>query len=317
MKSIPCVAINGGLGNQLFQWCYAHTLREDRRFKLYKIFESQDFTGQLHYQLGSLESKCHHINQADVNKVSRALCNFLFELMNRLWHFKLFRKVAHHLGYLRESPKKDDVQNTERFPNHTSRFAYGYFQSVDTVLKSDILEDELKLFLTPLADEVVRRLGLKNQSFDVVHVRRYPIENMRKVDIGNLGLKYYQEWIEKTKTTNLVVLCKDIREVKSLLRIYTEVTVLDNNSLNPWESLALMSKSRKCLSSNSTLSWWGAFLCHKNGGESHLPSQWSYWNNVNTHKLYFDGCKIQESIWDTSSWFDPTCINPRTGKMLQ
>jgi hypothetical protein len=31
--------------------------------------------------------------------------------------------------------------------------------------------------------------------------------------------------------------------------------------------------------------------------------------------LHFDGCKIQESIWDTSAWFDSTCVNPKTGKI--
>ena len=316
MKSIPVVAINGGLGNQLFQWCYAHTLREDRRFRLHKIFESNDFTGQLHYQLRNLEFKCHHINEENDNPVAIALRSSTFRLMNSLWRYPLFRRVAHYLGYLRESPKENDLQNTEKFSNHASRYAYGYFQSVDTVLKSAILENELDTLLAPLAEKVLKSLGLENNSYDVVHVRKYPIQNMRRVDIGNLSLEYYKGWIEKMDTTNLIALCKDLKEVESLLKIYPNVTVLDNNSLDPWESLAVMSKARKSLSSNSTLSWWGAFMCYRNGGEAHLPSQWSYWNNVSAFKLHFDGCKIQESIWDTSAWFDPTCVNPKTGKMV-
>jgi hypothetical protein len=315
MKSIPVVAINGGLGNQLFQWCYAHTLREDRRFKIHKNFESNDFSGQLHFQLRSLELKCHHIYEENQNPVTRALHRSIFKLMNSLWHYPLFRKVAHYLGYLRESPKKDDLQNAGRFSNHATRYAYGYFQSVDTVLKSAILEDEIDTLIAPLAEIVLKSLRLENNSYDVVHVRKYPIQNMRKVDIGNLSVEYYRGWIGKMDTTNLIALCKELREVESLLKIYPNVTVLDKNSLDPWESLALMSKASKCLSSNSTLSWWGALLCYRNGGDVHLPSQWSYWNNVNAFKLHFDGCKIQESIWDTSAWFDSTCVNPKTGKI--
>jgi hypothetical protein len=220
------------------------------------------------------------------------------------------------IGYLRESPKKTDSQNAHDFSDRRILYAFGYFQNVETALQKSVLEEELENYIEAITHDVLDRLHLKAKNYDLVHVRKYPIRKMREVDLGNLSFDYYENWIDKVSTEKLIVLCKDFREAEFLLDRYPEILILDGSSVDPWEVIALMRNSQKCLSSNSTLSWWGAFLCMRNSGQAYLPSDWSYWGNVETEKLHFGSCNIQTSTWDISEHHDPTCIDPRTGKTI-
>lgn len=311
---IPTVAINGGLGNQLFQWFFAHSLNQ--QFRIDKVFDSYDFTGQLHYQLAEIENKCTHILKPASSKYIYKTQKFIFSILNRCWNFPHFRFALRFIGYLRESPKKTDSQNVHDFSDKQVLYAFGYFQNVQTALQETVLKEELEHFIDTISPSVLDRLNLEEKKYDLVHIRKYPIREMREVDLGNLSFEYYENWIDKVNTQNLIVLCKDFREAAFLLNKYTDILILDDSCVDPWEVIALMRNARNCLSSNSTLSWWGAFLCMRNSGQAYLPSDWSYWGNVETEKLHFDSCKIQTSTWDIREHYDPTCIDPRTGKSI-
>jgi hypothetical protein len=313
---IPTVAINGGLGNQLFQWFFAHSINQNQQFQIDKIFDSYDFTGQLHYQLAGLEGSCNHVLNPACGKRLNKARRLVFSILNRSWNYSSLRVALRAIGYLRESPKKTDPQNMDEFSDRRIFYAYGYFQNVQTALQSSLLENELEPYISAITNELLSRLGLAENEYDLVHVRKYPIHEMRQVDIGNLSLEYYQDWIDKVSSKKLIVLCKDFREAEFLLNKYPDISILDDSHVNPWEAIALMSRAQKCLSSNSTLSWWGALLCKRNFGEAYLPSDWSYWGNVETAKLHFESCKIQISRWDIGKHDDPTCIDPRTGKSI-
>lgn len=313
---IPTVAINGGLGNQLFQWFFAHSINQNQQFRIDKIFDSYDFTGQLHYQLAGLEGRCNHVLNPACGKRLNKARRLVFSILNRSWNYSSLRVALRAIGYLRESPKKTDPQNMDEFSDRRIFYAFGYFQNAQTALQSSLLENELEPYISDITNELLSRLGLAENEYDLVHVRKYPIREMRQVDIGNLSLEYYQDWIDKVSSKKLIVLCKDFREAEFLLNKYPDITILDDSHVDPWEAIALMSRAQKCLSSNSTLSWWGALLCKRNFGEAYLPSDWSYWGNVETVKLHFESCKIQISTWDIGKHDDPTCIDPRTGKSI-
>jgi hypothetical protein len=313
---IPTVAINGGLGNQLFQWFFAHTIMVDSKFKIDKIFDDFDYTGQLHYQLGELESQCHHVVNPGGSKYLSKAHKFFYTSLNRGWNYSIFRYLLRQIGYLRESPKKSDAQNSSVFGDRNLRYAFGYFQNTDSIRDTIIVDNELLKYIDLFSDNLLKRLNLLKGKYDVIHVRKYPIKTMRTVDIGNLSIEYYRNWIREVDAKNLVVLCKEYNEAERLLDTHPGAIILDNQTLNPWEAIALMSKARKTLSSNSTLGWWGALLCAKNLGDAYLPSDWSYWGNVDTHKLFFEGCKVFPSSWDLSEHVDQTCIDPRTGNMI-
>jgi hypothetical protein len=50
--------------------------------------------------------------------------------------------------------------------------------------------------------------------------------------------------------------------------------VLTPSETNAWETLSVITTAKKVISSNSTMSWWGAFIANKNGAEVFLPSRW-------------------------------------------
>lgn len=311
---IPIVAIHGGLGNQLFQWFYAHTIRKDQKFTIVRVFEKFDFSGQLHFQLDEIELRCSHVKTASRSKFLNYIRQLVSKTLNWAWNHPNLRLPLQVIGYLRESPKSSDPQNSNRFRNKRIRYAFGYFQSIESIRQTSVVESELLDYVDTLSDGLLKRLELKERKFDVIHVRKYPIQEIRQVDIGNLSIEYYANWIRKVEARDIIVLCKEYSEAEFLLRIIPDAIILDDRTVSPWEVISLMSKARKSLSSNSTLSWWGALLCAKNSGDAYLPSDWSYWGNIDTGKLHFNGCKIQVSQWDITQHIDLTCIDPHTGR---
>ena len=228
----------------------------------------------MHYQLAGLERQCNHVLNPAHGKRLNKTRRIIFSILNRSWNYSSLRVALRALGYLRESPKKTDPQNMEEFYDRRVFYAFGYFQNVQTALQNCLLENELEQYVTAIAQKLLSRLGLREKEYDLVHVRKYPIREMRQVDIGNLSFEYYQDWIDRVGSKKLIVLCKDFREAEFLLNNYPDIVILDDSHVNPWEAIALMSRAQKCLSSNSTLSWWGAFLCNRNSGEAYLPSDW-------------------------------------------
>jgi hypothetical protein len=92
-------------------------------------------------------------------------------------------------------------------------------------------------------------------------------------------------------------LTENREDAKELVKNLKPQLVLDKFDTTPWETLAIMYGASQFLGANSSLSWWGARLCSANGGEVWLPSQWSYWKNIDPMDYHFNGAKIVNASW--------------------
>ena len=290
----PIIAIKGGLGNQLFQWVYAHQISGNNDFRVNLFFSDDEINRR--FDLSRISRECSHVHSR-----SRKLLDFrpkiFLRAFDKLWDIRWSRKVAEVLGYVREDPRFDQ-QQTVKLPKKI-RYANGYFQSKAFISKaSPALEKELDLAVDFAAKSIFDKLSI-NRPYSVMHVRRGDYEQIffTPTIIGSLADDYFLKWRESNPNDYLILLVEDLQDATELIKLVKPQLMLDNMTTTAWDCIGLMAEADKVLASNSSLSWWGAWFCSKRGGVATLPSSWSYWGNVQTENFHFHGCKVSSSIW--------------------
>jgi len=299
----PIIALNGGLGNQLFQWFFAHTLESNRKFRIDCLFESVDTElGQREFRLEEVATRCTHINRDRKGKLKLSQFNRHWHLANHLWLIPGFRILLSKLGYFRENPNSEVAQSSS-MPD-PMRYAYGFFQNAEIV---DQAHSALEIELMPIINSKLRDL---KDNFDLetpytaIHVRRYITTGFRLTPIHfcNLSNDYFIDWAKRNVGQRIILLTESADQVGEIIKSVKPVLVLDASNSSPWDVLAIMAGAQQCLGSNSSLSWWGAKLCSIFGGQAWLPSNWSYWANVKTSAFHFKGVNLVNSVWDISGF---------------
>jgi Glycosyl transferase family 11 len=292
---IPIVIIKGGLGNQLFQWIYAHSLQEKVTF-----YPSRFHYGHhdkiMHFELEDLFQTCHHVLNAGAKSPSR---EYLSRAAEWLWSKGITRGVAQSfLRYQQEDPRDDQAQNVSKYLN--TWINSGYFQKNCYSEKSKgVVEREI----LPYVERVASKLLLTElipRSYSVLHIRTGAYSSHNASDpnfIGNLDEKYFLNNVDKLKAKFLVVLTENADHIPKLLKKIEPDLVLDAKQLDAWETLATMAFSESMIGANSSLSWWGAKLASLKGAETWLPANWSVWNNIDTKAYRFPNLKVLESSW--------------------
>jgi hypothetical protein len=291
----PIVVIKGGLGNQLFQWTYAHNLGSK-----YKFYPSRFHYGHhdkiMHLELNDMFAHCPHVLNGGVLSPSREQLSHLGEWM---WSKRLSKKAAEiFLGYYQEDPRNDQEQRSAR--DRKAWIYSGYFQKN---IYSSNSNSVVELEILPNAEKIGARLiesKLIPHQYSVVHIRsgNYLSQSAKDSNfIGNLDDRYFLENLDKLNASYLIVLTENANQIPKLLNKIKPDLVLDAHQLNAWETLATMTLSESMIGSNSSLSWWGAKLASLKGSNTWLPENWSAWNNINSTDYRFKNLQILESVW--------------------
>jgi len=303
MKGTPIVALNGGLGNQLFQWFFGHTLSRSGSFRTDLLFkEDEKSLGVSGPKMGEIFARCLHVERDSNNAVVQVAFKKLLHLANHMWGFPVFRGLLSLFGYYRENPNSQVAQSLN-IPNPI-RYAYGYFQNAQLMKQA---ENAIEVELLPIIQANLKLIKLKfdlETPYTVIHVRRYPTAGYKLTPIQfcNLSSNYFIDWATKNSGQRIILLTEYKTQITNLIDLLKPEIVLDSSQTSDWDVLTIMAGADKCLGSNSSLSWWGAQLCSKFGGQVWLPSNWSYWDNVNTKAFHFEGCYIAASDWDPSGF---------------
>lgn len=299
----PIIALNGGLGNQLFQWFFAHTLDSGKKFRIDCLFESIDSElGQREYRLEELAHRCSHINRdrKGVSKLSKF--ERLWHLANRLWLVPRFRFLLSKAGYFRECPNSEVAQSLS-MPD-PMRYAFGFFQNAEIIEQA---HSAIEIELIPIIKSNLKELKDKfdlQVPYTVIHIRRYITKGFKLTPIHfcNLSSDYFIDWATQNAGKRIILLTESADQVGEIINSLKPALVLDASNSSPWDVLAIMAGAEKCLGSNSSLSWWGAKLCSIFGGQAWLPSNWSYWDNVESSVFHFKGSNLVDSVWDLSEF---------------
>ena len=292
----PIVVFQGGLGNQLSQWSYAHSIVGSGFFLIDPLHNLHEVANR-NFELVDVCENCEHVLKDKKGHFKIPKSRFFYRFLDRLWEFKVIRAFVEVFGYIREDPRIDQEQS--RDISKVPRYAKGYFQKQANVEKvMSAVRIEIIPLVRRLLPDLIERFAL-TPGYTVFHVRRgdYEAAEFTPVNIGTLSDEFFIEGLHTVKPSNLVLLTENREDVSDLVIQLNPQLVLDKSETTPWETLAIIYGATKFLGSNSSLSWWGARLCLERGGDVWLPSQWSYWKNVNVGDFHFANCKIVDALW--------------------
>ena len=269
------VFLFGGLGNQLFQFAYAHHIARSLQTKVVLL----DATGRLRisrrFELEHLLTGCTHgVTGISLSTFSVLLAKFL----NLKTRMKMLFK-----------PQLIDGNISEKIPI----FNLGYYQDIKFIESVDqfILSDFTKLIC--IKSQKSQRSNKEGIQL-AAHIRRGDYDPDFH---GHLSVDYYSQIFSRLDYDNLVVHTDDIATANRLREDFPNSNVYGPADATAWDVLSDLANSDIVVAANSTLSWWGAWLCVQSGGLAYLPSIWFKREGLPPPVLV-DGFIIQESKWD-------------------
>ena len=226
--------IKGGLGNQLFQYSYYKYLIEHRE--------------NVKLDLGRFYLRSF-----------RPLSLFDFKIKARIHPF--FVSLYWRLFKIQY---KDDI--------------VGYFQSLEypTQFRTELLEE---LNLKNSSRRLMKEISLITSSGEslAIHVRRGDYLNYSDM-YEVCGLDYYMraiDLIKKIKQIDAIfIFTDDVDWVRENFAHTSVKKVVSEMMFSDSEELTLMSSCSNFIISNSTFSWWGAWLCRSEGSIKVAPKKW-------------------------------------------
>lgn len=276
------VKLQGGLGNQMFQYAVARSLSKgkivylDLQFLIENNFDTDHFTAR------KLE--------IDVFKNIKA---------KKAKPFQTQVFTSQNL-FIRKSRKlfRSEINIAKQFENeifdfskiNSSKYIYldGYFQSEEYF--KEIREEILFEFTFPTLDEKNKCWSNKIASTlepTSLHVRRGDYLKSNQINsIHNvIPLEYYTKSINLLRKNHpnisLFIFSDDINWAKENLKFSgIDLNFIDlNHGEDSWKDMFLMSCCKHHIIANSSFSWWGAWLSQKNGITC-APLKWFNPQNV-------------------------------------
>lgn len=287
------VEIAGGLGNQLFMFYgglfFSKYLGRELEFSTSDLAKIKNTHPGLNLcELGLLGEK----------KTYSALLSWVQKVV---WKIKKNCQI----GFLCEKlfPAFQCLQEIGFAEPHTvlteTRFLKGYFQTwryFDLLPEKPILNYDSIPYPSAWFKEMMIEIERKKPA--VVHVRRGDYGLKENKSIGLLSAKYYDQAVSHLDQSKQIWIFSDSPDlVKSELNYKGKdiVFIRPPNDSDPVESLLLMSMAPEIVISNSTFSWWAAFL---SGGNSRVfaPTKW-YKSQLDPVDLIPGGWMRIESKW--------------------
>ncbi len=275
--------INGGLGNQLFQYCSAKALSLHKNIPLRLDLSYFEATGkkddlrffQLPEKKATAAELYPYYNQSFFKKISQRLTN--------KYHRDIYKEPFFHYDPLFFSLNDHVMLKGLR---QSEKYFMNYKKDIRNLLT--IKEESIKNILH-FKDE------LNNQESVSVHIRRG--DYLTKVALHVLGLMdkdYYLrafEALSKTiKSPKVYYFSDDIEWVeKELLPLIPGQLVAKRQPTNHIEDFYLMSQCKHNIIANSSFSWWAAWLNNNPCKIVIAPKKWFNKGPRDTYDLYPDG----------------------------
>jgi hypothetical protein len=300
MRRVPIIAIQGGLGNQLFQWFYAHGILDTPGFNIYtKYPEGPSVNLMREFGLAPVVANCSHCGIIFNEPVRPTRANLFPQILDRVWTIGILSLTLKKLGIFQGDAQQSVKINSSR----TNRIIYvnGYFQKWNYAKKQQRwIDSELLPVLRTLHSELGKQFDL-SEPYTVIHVRRgdYRADKNPLAWMGCLADEYFIQLAKEHPSSRIVLLAEHKDEVEDLVSALKPYLVLDSTLTTPWETLAIMSGARTFFGSNSSLSWWGAWMASINGASTYLPSKWDIKGKFDPADFLFPECSPRTPVWES------------------
>lgn len=282
--------LQGGLGNQMFQYAAARSRCADKKIYLDFSFLQKNNVSTEHFTKRDFELGIFDIQYREFSDRQRNIC-FGNSLKD-----KIYRKL-----FYGQTTTVTQIENEfVEIPHTQNIYLDGYFQSEKYF--SNSRELLLKEFRFPAIDaqnsEIASKINSSKNAVSV-HIRRgdYLKPEVLKYH-GAMDEEYYRNAVQllKTKYSDLsyFIFSDDINYAKQLFQNLENVSFVDLNfGKDSWKDMYLMSICHHHIIANSSFSWWGAWLSQKEG-TTVAPENW-----FNKDVANFDIKNIVPSGWVT------------------
>jgi Glycosyl transferase family 11 len=272
--------LQGGLGNQLFQYAAARALatRLDKPFKLEIITTLQKdkkrdialYDLQANFELAEKKELKEFIFFPSLYRHKPAFFSRFGKNVYREQHFHFDKKI---------------FQLTD--PVYLDGFWQSplYFRGIESILKQDFtVKDELVKNVTARGKELAGKDSI------AIHIRRGDLLNPKAMAYhGVLDKTYYEKAIrllaQKVSSASFHVFSDDIGWAKQNLVLPAGTEFVSSITKSAIEDFYLMTKCRHNIIANSSFSWWPAWLNDNPRKIIVAPKNWFADNRINTDDL--------------------------------
>ncbi len=282
------VRLNGGLGNQLFQYAAGKALAEHHGVELKLDMSFFDNDPLRVYELENFNISAEIASKKELNDLFPEDRSAVLR-----WAKTLVREV---IPYYRRNVYREPYFHFDDnfFKAQKNVYLSGYWQS-DKYF-SNIATAIIKAFqIVSLPDAKNAELLKKIQNANSVsiHVRRGDYVNNPNVSRihGLCSLDYYMDSIklifEKILSPQFFIFSDDIEWARSNLTIPLPATFVDiNKEEKAYEDFRLMSHCKHHVIANSSFSWWCAWLSQNRDKIVIAPKKWFNTDKRDTKDLF-------------------------------
>jgi hypothetical protein len=278
------VYLSGGLGNQLFQIAagirFGSSNLVFNTSQLKNEFVLQEFLCVLSKKLGFTAN----IENKSPRFLFLKFHNLLIRSSQMSDSSSSSKKVLHIMIFLSfffagANPKKIitdshiGVFSLKKRKISKPKYIIGYFQDESNAI---LIKSLLNEYLDSLPDKYVKDSDINSNQDLIIHIRRGDYENELK--IGMLSNDYFRLVFEEVLCESKVSQIRFFTNGKVDFGVISgniyKGKVLEDLENEPLAILAKMRNGSQFIISNSTLSWWAAYLCRDNKKVVYAPTPW-------------------------------------------
>ncbi len=278
----------GGLGNQLFQ--YSAAVSRGASTVVFIDFiqnERTDTFGRPEIMSLKLPISIEFIEISNQKQILRKIFlwvlgstsqphSFRFRFASSKMIRMLISRIIKYSKHLRVNVELENRLSEQEYLEDDSHesFLIGYFQSLENA-KSIEKDMEHVTILKPSEDFLNYLKAIESDEVIGLHIRLG--DYVDHPTFGNLSKSYFKEVLSRIWTPDKKVIIFSDSNVS--VEEYVPATILPFTKICPdtftgLETLFLMSRCSDLVMSNSSLSWWAAFIGQKIGNRAYAPEPW-------------------------------------------
>lgn len=274
--------INGGLGNQMFQYATGRAIALRNKTILKVDPENCDKDTARAYELDYFATQTSIATPEEVARLNPKRTDLLTRIKRRVPFLPQTHIVEKHFHFDPSILQLGD-----------NCYLQGFWQTEKYFLDvADTIRQELTL-TTPLDAENKKAIKLITDTTSVgLHIRRgdYVTHAEASKHHGTCSLAYYQEAITHLATTipdfEIFIFSDDPQWAKDNLKLAHPTHLMTHNGPNRgYEDMRLLSNCKHFIIANSTFSWWGAWLSTHPHKQIVAPKKWFAGSTSDTSDL--------------------------------
>ncbi len=297
------VKMQGGLGNQMFQYAFAKSLETYGHNVLLdtSLYTKSLTRGGINYTHNGFELDrlfSIDIQEASLKQIKK-LATLPTNIISRFKR-KYLTKKTHIID-------KNFKYSDSFFSNPNDAYLEGYWQTEKYFLP---IQDEIRQIFSFTHETSIKTKELieqcKQKNIASIHVRRgdYAASNIHAVCSETYYNNAIKHALEHTNIDAFFVFSNDLQWAKENINFMGISTIFVdwNTGINSWQDMYLMSLCKINIIANSSFSWWAAWLNNNTNKKIIAPTKWSRReiDVIDTYYTY-DYSDIVPSSWERIS----------------